>query len=796
MTYDGNSGGVGPGEQSDAHSGEDQGNVRSYDNEDTRSSKLSKPSFDPSQLSEFADTGFEFIKLHGPKDTGKNGKPLGKAPIGHWRRPEAAICVDEAIDHMEGNRNIGVRLGQLDLIVDVDPRNFIDGKNSFEALGKKLGIEWQEWPCVITGSGGFHYYMRKPADVRIRTTLDGYPGVEFKTDGSQVVAPGSVHPDTLNTYLWDPLSDPLKQRQEAPVQLIEMLTRPDADLDADNSGEHSSEQLENMLKGLNVEDFCENDKWLPIMMACHHATDGNGVEEFLTWSTGDPKYANDDWIIRNRWDSLDNDKKRKKVTVKSLYQALHKAGNGHLIPNSIDCDEFADDLDFQNEGSSFSPTAALEKVNSEHFTVLTGGKYLVGREKPCPFSGFMKVEWYPDEAIRKHLDNRSVVLTGSNGDEKPKPMGSWWIKHPGRRQYEGVIFDPNPSANHIDLYNLWRGWSVEPKEGDWSLMKQLVKDVLCGGNQESYDYVLKWCAFMVQYPNMAAEVALVFKGTKGVGKGTFVRALMDLAGLHGLQVAQAEHFTGRFNEHLADKIFLFVDEGMWGGDKKLEGAIKNLITEPTLTFEGKNKPIVSGPNRLHIMIASNEDWVVPASNDERRFAIFEADQTEHAGLPDNFFGMIHGQMSSGGQAAMLHELMNTDLGNWHPRQNVPVTAALVDQKLEGLRSDPIAFWWYRKLEDGTLDCLKFSDSWIEDAILIGSLDKEALICDLCSEARSMGKRAEFTKAKLARSLSEFGIDVKARDSKGGRCWSFPPLQDARASFEAWLGGKIRWDSDG
>lgn len=753
------------------------------------------PSFKPIELAQFADTGFELICLNSPDARDRDGRSIGKAPQKGWRGDNAAISIDEAIEHMEAGSNVGVRLRDCDLVVDVDPRNFAEGRDPLKELGKLLGVDWNDWPCVMTGSGGFHYYMRLPKDVLICETLDDFSGLEFKTCGRQMVSPGSIHPDTGKPYLWDPLGIPISEMKDAPANLIELLRRPEIKPGDSIGGDYSPEQLEVMLSGLDVADYRQHDKWLEIMMASHDATGGEGVGEFIIWSVGDPEYAEHEWIIRNRWDSLHTDANGKRVTVKTLFKALHEAGNGHLIPKTRAADDFADDLDFQHETGIYTPTSALNFVNGEHFTVLTAGKYLVGRERPSPYSGFMQVEWFPDEAVRKHLDNRSVIVAADNGDEKQKPLGSWWIKNPSRRQYEGVIFDPNPTANHSDLYNLWRGWSVEPKEGDWSLMKRLLKEVLCGGNQESYDYVLKWSAFMVQHPNMAAEVAAVFKGTKGIGKGTFARALRELADPYALQVAQAEHFTGRFNEHLADKIFLFVDEGMCGGDKKLEGVIKNLITEPVLTFEGKNKPIVSGPNRLHIMIASNEDWVVPASNDERRFAIFEADHTALTGLPDDFFEKLHCQMRSGGKAAMLHELMNMNIENWHPRQNVPVTAALVDQKLEGLRSDPIAFWWHRKLEDGELDFLNDGDGWSANPLVAASREKEALLYDLGAQAKAMGKRQEFTKTKLARAMRDFGVDVDARDAKGNRVWLFPVLADARAGFEAWLGGEVQWEGD-
>src|SRR3546814_11476311 len=68
------------------------------------------------------------------------------------------------------------------------------------------------------------------------------------------------------------------------------------------------------------------------MMACHDATAGDGREEFIAWSTSDPQYAADAWIIGRRWDSLHAGKVGQRVTVKTLYKHFHDAGRGELIP--------------------------------------------------------------------------------------------------------------------------------------------------------------------------------------------------------------------------------------------------------------------------------------------------------------------------------------------------------------------------------------------------------------------------------------------------------------------------------
>jgi len=680
-------------------------------------------------------------------------------------------------------------LRPTDIVIDADPRNYA-GEDSLKALRADFALP--ECPTVMTGGGGFHLYLSKPADLRIAAKLKGYPGIDFKTAGGQVVAAGSIHPETEDNYAWDPLEDnDLSLRPVAPITLLDALALGSARTAFAESGVIDSDQLATLLEALSAEQFSDHDTWLKLMMACHHATSGEGVDEFVAWSVTDARYAGHDETVRGRWASLSASRDHA-VTYLTLFKAVSEAGRSDLLEavmRSEASDDFADDLPPEPPVAPNPEAAALAAVNANHFTVLTSGAYLVGKERVDPLSGHTVVEWYHDHSIRKHLDAHSVEVSAG----KRKPLGTWWVSHPERRRYEGVLFDPTPHTHHPSLYNLWRGWAVEPITGDWSLMKRLLRDVLCAGDEQSYAYALRWAAFMVQQPHVPAEVAMVFRGAKGVGKGTFGRALTALAGAHGRQIAQAEQFTGKFNDHLSETIMLFVDEGLWAGDKKLEGALKNLITEPTLTFEGKFKPVVTGPNRLHIVIASNETWVVPATSDERRFAVFEADSAAHRSLPQSFFEDLQRQMKQGGLAAMLAELQALDLTGWHPRSAIPTTRALLDQKVQGFRSEPLAFWWFRTLEDGHLGLALEEEAWANASVDVGSLAKDDMLSDLHATASGMGKRSEFTKSAMARFLGSVGVDVRARDRRGGKVWRVPPLIDARKAFEDWVGGPVSWD---
>lgn len=251
-----------------------------------------------------------------------------------------------------------------------------------------------------------------------------------------------------------------------------------------------------------------------------------------------------------------------------------------------------------------------------------------------------------------------------------------WLASPLRREYlNGFIFDPT-GREHPGFLNLWKGWSIEPKEGPFERFYNHIYEVLAAGNKEHADYIMNWFAFMIQKPHLPAEVALVFRGGKGVGKGVIGKAMRKLCGQHGLQVSSAKMLTGNFNNHLRDCVFLFADEAFWAGDKSAEGQLKRMITEDTLLIEGKGRDAVSAPNMLHIMMASNEQWVAPSSVDERRFSVHDASNKYQGNQEyfDKLFNSLDEELPG-----FLHWALSADLRGWYPRHNVPRTSALQEQ---------------------------------------------------------------------------------------------------------------------
>lgn len=757
-------------------------------------------------LETYVTHGFQLIPLQKWDAVDSRGRPRGKTPRdGAWQVKDYDSAAVLKIAASSGI-NVGVRLPDTIMVLDVDPRNFPEGRDSLAELVADARLDLSIAPHVITGSGGHHYYFMKPAGVSLMDSLDDYQGIEFKSLGRQVVAAGSVHPNG-NHYMWDDFAPLLSNIPMMPESLLLLTRRPTrAHGDAAGLGDLTPDQLAATLEFLNAEDFKEESHWRDLMMACHHATNGEGRQEFIEWSTQDADYQDDAWIIGRRWDSLHSTAGRggRPVTIKFLHKVVQEAGGEVARPNpedefdpwlEEDLGEFVDDERERKEPVLTGLAAEIEKLNEKHCVVFEDGKFRIFTEQKDSVLNRMYFQRSTKEDFENWYANK--LVDNPNGEGALK-LSSLWLRSAHRRQYEDVVFDPSCRADPKRL-NLWRGWAVEPKRGDWGLLKQLILEVLVDGHVDHYEYVMNWMAYMIQYPDRMAEVAICFKGEKGTGKGSLGRALANLAGAHGLPISSPEHLTGRFNSHLRNCICLFADEAFWAGDKGGESKLKQLVTEPTITYEAKGKDAKPDRNRIHIIMASNSDWVVPAGLDgERRFAVFQVNNKRQG--DSAFFGALNKQLETGGLEAMLHELLIRDLKGWAPRQNIPVTDALVEQKYMSM--DDVSRWWYNRLLDGFLPNSR--GNWSTEPIVILKEHLRNDYTEFSKEQRAyrpadpvyFGRRLNallggtLKNCQVKPDDTEYMVRVDAKGRASAH--TLPSLPECRVWMEQKLGGPVEW----
>jgi hypothetical protein len=455
------------------------------------------------------------------------------------------------------------------------------------------------------------------------------------------------------------------------------------------------------------------------------------------------------------------------------------------------------------EGIAASLDAAVANLNKQFFGIQMGGKTKIGQYVDRDLEGDASTElvFSNRDDFFAFYSNKRTSFMGVNDDGVTVPMTetglNFWWKHRDRLSYKGLGFDPKAGLTLPgDRLNAWRGWGVTPAQGEWALMHSHIINVLASGKREWAEYILNWLASIVQNAGVPAGVAIGWRGPKGSGKGTLGNAMQRIFGEQGVTVRTPKHLVGNFNGHMLGKTLAFVDEGYWAGDKQHEGVLKGLITEPNMMLEMKGVDAFMTPNRLSIMIAANADWIVPATEDERRFAIFDCADTytvKKVGAVASraYFGKIIAEMNNGGLGAMLYDLLNRDISKFNI-QDVPDTPALQDQKLLGLELTDR--WWFECLNAAELP-LTFTQKKDNHPQNYPNFAYSEAIRDDMKACETRGCRmAEGRLEKFLRDPKKCGA-IKSKDKlRRKRGWKFPPLAQCRSQWEKRFGPQD-WDTE-
>jgi hypothetical protein len=423
----------------------------------------------------------------------------------------------------------------------------------------------------------------------------------------------------------------------------------------------------------------------------------------------------------------------------------------------------------------------LDEINAEWFVAPVGGKSYVIRSRQDPGAERKELEFFRQSDFELLYANRLVpVLVGVN--PKLVPLGTWWLAHLQRKQFKGLLFDPDKPAEFDGYKNMWTGFGVEPVAGDWSLMDNHIRDVIASGDEEHYAWIKKLLAWKVQNPAKLPSVSLMLKGLQGTGKTMFVANYKRLWGQHGIKMASSRFVSkSQFNGQLRDACVVFVDEMRALVGEDADGILKDYITGETLSIDEKYVPVKETKNFCFFMMASDSEHAVNVERGTRRYAVFEV--SPHRKGDEAYFTAIAKQMEGGGRSAMLHELLHMELGDWHPARAIPNTEAIRGERVRSLKGlDHAMHDW---LHQGTLPTYKpaSGDKYVSTVVVAEVYNKHW---------RSSGSEKPMSTQRVSTLLVNLGFERQNKND--GRGFKLPEIKKAR---DAWDKFKFpaHWDDD-
>ena len=421
--------------------------------------------------------------------------------------------------------------------------------------------------------------------------------------------------------------------------------------------------LREIPNGDNIEDW--ND-WSDIGLAVWGASNGSeiGLAAFDEWSKKSPKY--NEATTKEKWDHY-------------ATSPPDRIGMGTLVYLARSFNP-----SFENEETD------VDRLNRIHAILPIGGKTRVVTFGELPaFPGRETIVMTQTIDDFKSLKNKyRHEWIDANGEVKSSPLGSHWIHSSERRQYDNsMAFMPHHDGDFGDRLNLWRGFGVkaikpEPgSRGEAGCVKFLhfMKDIICSGNVNHFEYLVKREATIFQKRNRT-EVALgLHTKEEGCGKGFYEFTMRQLLGKqHAMQVTNPQHIIGKFNPHLETLLRLTADEALFVRNHEHRNSLFNLVTEADLTIEPKNCGVYQADSYLNVSVLSNASHFLPVSETARRFfipTVSKARMQDHA-----YFNSLRADLEAGGYEALLYYFLHeVDLTGFNVR-DVPQAEGLREQR--------------------------------------------------------------------------------------------------------------------
>jgi hypothetical protein len=686
------------------------------------------------------------------------------------------------VDH-----NIGVACGGRLVIIDIDMKNGVDGEATWAALMDEHNIEESPFQ-VKTPSEGRHIYYLVPDGETVNNSVGKLgPGVDVRGRGGYVVGPGSI----IDGKAYKVITTGQEIIKAGP-ELMALLGR----------GRSRADDADVLPTGLEL-DRPENVQRARDYLAegAEVAVEGAGGDQ-TTFSVA--ARVREMGIARETCTDLMaevwNDRCSPPWSADDLERKVQNAylyATGRIGGGTAEAD-FEDDPDSEIDLEELEARAErirarrspVDKMNDRYAFVAVGTSHVV-LEEYLDDEDQMRVALYGE----KTFHGMTVGNTYIDADGKRRYVSRDWIVSPERRTYRGFTFDPSRVGPVNGKYNHWRGFTydavagmtVDQAKAGCALFLKHVRDVICSGDMATYRWMINYFAHLIQFPAKKPETAIVVVGEKGAGKSMMFDVVGNLVRDNYVITADKRMMLGNFNSHMENALLFQFEEAFWAGDKNAEGKLKLIVTGKYNLIERKGYEPYMVPNFARIGITSNNDWVVPASVDERRWTVVRCSGARRGDKP--YFKAIYDQLESGGYEALmtLLSLLEVDKLSVHVP---PKTAGLAEQKLESMEC--VARWIYNSLDNGKLEDVE------------GTGLRNVPVAEAYEGYLLFHKRQGYRYPKDGRGFGRevakiLGNSVSKRrlGTKMERVWTYSlkPLSECRAAFEEWFGHEIVWEEE-
>lgn len=253
----------------------------------------------------------------------------------------------------------------------------------------------------------------------------------------------------------------------------------------------------------------------------------------------------------------------------------------------------------------------------------------------------------------------STIETNGEGEKviKKKPFFDKWLRDETRKSIKRFVYDLDPDYSpRADEINLWTGFIIEkiasPNFSDekkqWihSLLDRYF-EAMSNDNKELKEYWINWIAYFVQYPHKKLIEIPVFQSQSGgTGKSSFYRLFASILGDTSVNkyVLAQDGFSGltqSFNGHLRNIFLYSIEELPYEQGKKNLDFLKAFSSQETIVINEKYGSILPIPNKVRLMITTNNLNMMPVESGQRRLVITSINESlKNSNFFEDFYKML------------------------------------------------------------------------------------------------------------------------------------------------------------
>ena len=401
------------------------------------------------------------------------------------------------------------------------------------------------------------------------------------------------------------------------------------------------------------------DSWTKIAYMCFNNFDGDelGLDTLIHLTKMDINYKRDHSqrttsYISDMWKRMGETETEKFIS----YKTLRKWADTDKPQNKFK-------VSFQIDGKE----GILEEMNKELAFNVETSEYLLFYDDD---------KWGAKKRgdIINHYKNKSFVVPKEAEEKKDKVIDPFeiWENHELRRTYKGIVFDPTDSSP--EYFNLWNGYAMNPdtliqaNADDSIYIQNHILDIWCRGNQEHCDYVLNWMAHKLQKPHIKICVVVALQSKEGAGKNCVLNKFEKILGRqYHATISNINQIVGDFNGFIEGKMFIVLDELIFGGDHKMNNRLKNIITETCQVVNKKNKESYQIDNYADYFITTNMKHFIGVTEQSRRYFCLQCDD-KYSGIQTTEKKEYFKKILETPEEAFAKFLYERDISKFNPRE--------------------------------------------------------------------------------------------------------------------------------